>query len=347
VLPPGLADEWSGWLNPGVPALVSVVIPVYERPELLRRAIQSVLAQTHRPLELVVVDDGSPDDTFKQLQDMRAEVEAAGVTPSFHTKENGGVASARNYGIGKAIGEYITLLDADDRYLPTKVEKELAAVQAEGVDAAVCQVERRVGQVERRVGDKVSLYPGEVSGLLKGHNPAGVMNLKAWAHTNSLFLSRELIQRAGVYDESLRIFEDDEYLIRLAHHGKFSAVAEALATWEDQQDSLSQVPDLKKLLWRDDNRRRQLQLTREKCEGLPGWDEDAWKTSVARWYKQIINHYIWANDLNAAAAWLQEGVNLAGWRPLLKRQRKKLRKARLLGLIGLRVRNPKNDPIYD
>ena len=319
---------------------MSVVIPVYKRPELLRRAVQSVLAQTHRPLELVVVDDGSPDDTFEQLQAMTADVESAGVTPSFHTKSNGGVASARNFGIGKAAGEYITLLDADDEYFPSKIEKQLAAVQADDADAAVCQV-------ERRVGERVSLYPAEVCGLLRGHDPAGVMNLKAWAHTNALFLSRGLIERAGVYDETLKIFEDDEYLIRLAHHGKFAAVSEALATWEDQPGSLSQVPDLKTLLWRDENRRRQLRATRDKCLALPGWDEDAWKTSVARWYKQIINHYIWSNDLKAATEWLKEGVELAGWKPLLRRQRKKLRKARLLGLIGMRVRNPKNDPIYD
>ena len=145
-----------------MPILVSVVIPVYKRPELLRRAVQSVLAQTHRPLELVVVDDGSPDDTFEQLQAMTADVESAGVTPSFHTKSNGGVASARNFGIGKAAGEYITLLDADDEYFPSKIEKQLAAVQADDADAAVCQVERRVGQGQLA---NVELGQAAVAGL--------------------------------------------------------------------------------------------------------------------------------------------------------------------------------------
>lgn len=323
-----------------MPTLISVVIPVYKRPELLRVAVASVIAQTHRPIELVIVDDGSPDDTAVQMQALTPEVVAAGITASFHTKPNGGVASARNYGIARATGEFIALLDADDEYFTTKLEKQLAAVLAEEADASSCLV-------ERRIGERVSLYPADAAGLLSGHNPGGLLRLEVWTHTNSLFLSRRLLDRAGMYDEGLEIFEDDEFLIRLAHHGKFAAVPEALATWIDQPESLSQVPDYATLMMRDRNRRKQLDITREVCGDLPGWDESAWKRSVDRWYKQIINHYIWANDLKGATENLEAGVARAGWLPLLKRSRKKLRKAKLLGLIGLRVRNPKNDPIYE
>ncbi|MEZ5991331.1 MAG: glycosyltransferase family A protein [Planctomycetota bacterium] len=323
-----------------MPTLISAVIPAYKRPELLKQAVESVIAQTHRPLELVIVNDGSPDDTAAQMEAMRPAVEAAGIAASFHSKENGGVASARNYGMQRASGEYVALLDADDLFFPTKLEKQLAAVSAENADASSCLV-------ERRIGERVSLYPSDAAGLLSGRNPGGVLRLEVWTHTNSLFLSRELLDRAGLYDERLEIFEDDAFLIRLAHHGKFAAVPEALATWIDQPESLSQVPDYATLMMRDRNRRKQLDITREVCSDQPGWDESAWKRSVDRWYKQIINHYIWANDLKGATENLEAGVARAGWLPLLKRSRKKLRKAKLLRLIGLRIKNPKNDPIYD
>ncbi|MCG3184504.1 MAG: hypothetical protein ICCCNLDF_02625 [Planctomycetes bacterium] len=328
------------WLNSAVSALISVIIPAYKRPDLLKQAVASVIAQTYRPLELVIVDDGTPGGLGQVFDELQPAVTKAGIAPRFVTKINGGVASARNHGVKQASGEYIALLDADDLFMPTKLEKQLAALLAAGADAACCLV-------ERRRGDNVTLYPHDAAGLLNGRNPAGVMRLKAWAHTNSLFLSRGLIERAGLYDESLAIFEDDEYLVRLAHHGSFAAVPEAMATWIDQPESLSQVPDFATLVKRDDNRRRQLQLTREKCRALPGWDEDAWKISVARWYKQMINHYIWANDLKTAGKLLEEGTGLAGRQGMLKQSGRKLLKAKLLRLIGLRVRNPKGDPIYD
>jgi len=320
--------------------LVSVVIPTYKRPHLLKLAVDSVLAQTYRPIELVVVDDGSPDDSFAQIQPWRAEIQAAGVRPEFHTKANGGVAAARNFGIAKATGDCVAFLDDDDLYMPTKLEKQVAAITNANADASCCQVDRRTGAKSRA-------YPDSPAGLITGRDPSGVMRLTAWAHTNSLVVKRNLLQAIGGYDERLRIFEDDDFLIRLAHHANFAPVPEVLATWIDQPNSLSQVPDYATLMRRDESRRNQLDWTREACKALPGWDEDAWKVSAARWYKQIINHHIWAGDVPGARENLKQAVQRAGWAKLLKQVRRKVLKARLLGLVGLRVRNPKRDPLYD
>lgn len=333
-----LVSGLPGCLNHGV--LVSVVIPTYKRPHLLRQAVQSVLAQTYRPIELVIVDDGSPDDTFAQIQAMAAQVNAAGVTPSFHTKPNGGVASTRNFGIAKATGELIALLDDDDLFMPTKLAKQVAAIAAAGADASCCQV-------ERRMGGKIRPYPHDPAALIHGRNPAGVMRQTAWGHTNSLVFSRNVVQACGGYDERLKIFEDDDFLIRLAHHASFAPVPEVLATWIDQPQSLSQVPDYATLMRRDEYRRRQADYTREACRNLPNWDQAAWQFAVADWYKQIVNHHIWAGDLAGAAENLRQGASRAGWLKPLARARRKLWKARLFALVGLRVRNPKGDALYD
>ncbi|MBE7491728.1 MAG: glycosyltransferase family 2 protein [Planctomycetes bacterium] len=320
--------------------LVSVVIPTFRRPHLLRQAVQSVLAQTWRPIELVVVDDGSPDDSFAQIQAMSAEVSAADVTPAFSTKPNGGVASARNFGIARASGELVAFLDDDDLFFPTKLEKQVAAMASSGAGASCCQVERRVGDSSRP-------YPHDPAGLIKGRDPAGVLRRAAWGHTNSLVVRREVLKACGGYDERLQIFEDDEFLIRLAHHADFAPVPEVLATWIDRPDSLSRVPDKAALQRRDHNRRLQADITREACRNLAGWNEPAWQHAVALWYKQIVNHYIWAGDLAGAAENLRQGVARAGWLEPLRRTRRKLWKARLYALVGLRVRDRRRDPIYD
>ncbi len=97
---------------------VSVIIPTYNRAELVRETLESVLAQTHQRLEILVVDDGSTDHTEEVL---------AGFGDRIHTIRLGrsGIGAARNSGIEAATGDYIAFLDSDDLWLPTKVEKHL------------------------------------------------------------------------------------------------------------------------------------------------------------------------------------------------------------------------------
>ena len=101
------------------PTTVTVVIPAYNAGRWIVETIRSALDQTHAPLEVIVVDDGSTDDTAAVAERFPAPVRVL-------RKSNGGPASARNRGIAAASGTWIALLDADDRWLPCKLERQLA-----------------------------------------------------------------------------------------------------------------------------------------------------------------------------------------------------------------------------
>jgi glycosyltransferase involved in cell wall biosynthesis len=107
----------------GEPGLVSVLIPSYNRGYVLGKSIESVLAQTYRPIEVIVVDDGSKDDT-------RAIIERFGPAIRYIYQENAGLAAARNTGLAAARGEFIAFQDSDDIWLPWKLQVQVALLQS-------------------------------------------------------------------------------------------------------------------------------------------------------------------------------------------------------------------------
>jgi glycosyltransferase involved in cell wall biosynthesis len=108
--------------------LVSCIIPVFNREQMLREAVECVLAQTYRPLEVVVVDDGSTDNTGA----VAAELVAASPNEVFYVRqENAGPGMARNTGLQHARGEFVQYLDSDDLILPRKFELQVAQLQAD------------------------------------------------------------------------------------------------------------------------------------------------------------------------------------------------------------------------
>ncbi len=105
------------------PPGVSVILPVYNGEACILSAVRSVLNQTYRNLELIVVNDGSTDGTLEKLQCIRD------TRLKMIDKENGGVSEARNIGFARSLGRYIAFIDADDIWFPEKIETELATVQ--------------------------------------------------------------------------------------------------------------------------------------------------------------------------------------------------------------------------
>ena len=98
---------------------VSAIIPAYNADSFIREAVDSALGQTHTDVEVIVVDDSSTDDTASVLQSYGERI-------IVHRQPNGGVAAARNAGARLASGRWVAFLDADDVWLPTKIERQLA-----------------------------------------------------------------------------------------------------------------------------------------------------------------------------------------------------------------------------
>lgn len=183
---------------------VSVVIPAYNQGHFLGEAIESVLAQTYPDFEILVVDDGSTDDT--------AVIAQSYTDPRIRYiyKENGGLSSARNAGLRQAKGEYISYLDSDDCFLPQKLARlvaELEAAPAIGLAAGQALLMDEHG---RQLGKKFDRpLPENPVELLLG-NPL---------HVGSVLLRREWQEKAGFFDETLRSYEDWDMWLRLALAG--------------------------------------------------------------------------------------------------------------------------------
>jgi tetratricopeptide (TPR) repeat protein len=182
-------------------AKVSVIIPAYNQAPYLSKSIQSVLDQTCQDFEIMVVDDGSTDDT-------------AAVVQSFHDdrihyiyQENRGLSAARNTGIDNSTAEYITYLDSDDLFLPMKIEL-LGGVLDQDPDIGFLAGQAvPIDELEKPVGKIFDApMPGDLNQLLLG-NPL---------HVGSVMLRRSWQEKVGLFDESLRSYEDWDMWLRLA-----------------------------------------------------------------------------------------------------------------------------------
>lgn len=132
--------------------LISVIIPVYKVEAYLTACVESVLAQTYEQLEIILVDDGSPDNCPKICDEFAARDSRIRV---IH-KENGGLSSARNAGIDAARGEYLAFLDSDDLWTPVFLERLCRAAQETGADFAVCLFRRFRGDPPKELPEPVA-----------------------------------------------------------------------------------------------------------------------------------------------------------------------------------------------
>src|SRR5215468_8973061 len=114
--------------QPAMPPSVSVIIPVYNRFELLKHSVESVLTQTWPVFEVILVDDGSYDGTSEMLQKYVAQNERWQERVRYFHQENQGAGAARNIGVAKATGEWLAFNDNDDLWLPQKLEWQFRAI---------------------------------------------------------------------------------------------------------------------------------------------------------------------------------------------------------------------------
>jgi len=211
---------------------VSVVLPTYNRGWILEQAVESVLSQDYANLELIVVDDGSTDDTPQLLS-------AFGDRLRIIRQENQGVSAARNAGIRAATGELIALLDSDDTWLPGKVTAQVSFFRANPA-ALICQTE----EIWIRNGMRVN--PGK-----RHRKEAGMIFERSLAlclvSPSAVMIRKSLLDEVGLFDESLPACEDYDLWLRVAWKHPIHLIDRPLIVKRGgHADQLSCMPELDK-----------------------------------------------------------------------------------------------------
>lgn len=266
---------------------VSVIIPTYNRRDLVREAIVSVLAQTYQDFELILVDDGSDDGTAEAIREF----------PSvrYVYQANRGVSAARNCGVAVSSGALLAFLDSDDLWQPRKLGRQVAFF-TKCPEAQICQTE------EVWLRDGVRVNPHNKHRKAGGDIFARSLDL-CLVSPSAVMLRRELFERVGGFDESLPACEDYDLWLRIAATMPVHLIETPLVIKRGgHADQLSRrfwgmdrfrVAALCKLLdsgvLSSQQQRLTIEVLRKKCailaEGAKkrGKDEEPYLTSAARY----------------------------------------------------------------
>jgi glycosyltransferase involved in cell wall biosynthesis len=185
------------------PPLVSVVVPAYNVGPYVRAAVDSALRQSFQDLEILVINDGSTDDTLERLSDLRDS------RLRIVSRRHGGLSEARNTGVGLATGKYVAFLDGDDEWERDKLKYHIEVLdRCPEIDLTFClsrvtdEGGADTGRISRRAAGDVSLRELLVENLV--------------SNGSSAVVRREALRSAGGFDTSLRACEDHDMWIRIA-----------------------------------------------------------------------------------------------------------------------------------
>ncbi len=186
---------------------VSVVIPVHNGEAYLADALDSVAAQTYRPLDMTIVDDGSTDGSARIVAAAQARLD---IPIALLAQTNQGPAAARNRGIQASDGEIVAFLDADDIWLPRKLALQVAFLSAHAdVQGSVCRF--------RYILEPGTAWPLSLNRAHYDRSPTGYL-------PSALVARRELFDRIGCFDPGLRLGEDTDLFLRARERGAYIGV---------------------------------------------------------------------------------------------------------------------------
>lgn len=209
---------------------VSVIIPTYNRADVLPRAIDSALDQTLSDVEVIVVDDASTDHT----ESVVTSYDDPRVTYLSHETNQGGSA-ARNTGIAESSGDYIALLDSDDEWAPTKLQRQVETIERRSDEwvAAYCGTTIVDDESSNRLWERVKSFVGGHQSREGAEGGEKLVKeiLMENLHTSAgstLVVESDVVERIDGFDESFERYQDTEFLIRVLKQGKLAYVDEPL-----------------------------------------------------------------------------------------------------------------------
>lgn len=211
--------------------LVSVIIPVYNREDTIKRAIDSVLKQTYQNIELIIVDDGSTDGTRALLEQLNSK------KIKIIDQNHKGANAARNLGLLKAEGEFIAFQDSDDEWLLDKLERQINYMLINGFEVCYCPFYLYKAEEEEiyppNYNDKI-IYEENLIDVLRAYNVVS---------TQTLVIHRNIVSEIGMFDEQMPRFQDYEYIIRIAQKKKIGYLNKPLVKVYRTNNSISNDDD--------------------------------------------------------------------------------------------------------
>lgn len=215
----------------GMQVKVSVIIPAYNAEHFIRKTLDAVLAQTFSDFEVIVVDDGSKDQTASLVQSYGPPIYCI-------QQPNAGVSCARNTGIAKAGGRYVAFHDADDLWEPTKLEKQVALLDSHPEIGLCFTGVQRIDLNDKLIGEIIARdYPDFCEALL-------LYSCVVSGSCSSAMVRREVIEKAGGFDPTFSTSADWEYWLRLSLLTRFAPIAEPLVFYRVSPGSMSSDPAL-------------------------------------------------------------------------------------------------------
>lgn len=281
---------------------VSVVIPTYNRGTTIRDSVGSVLRQTFTDLELIVVDDCSSDNTLdvlRDIQDPRLRIERHDV--------NKGSSAARNTGIRVAKAPYVAFQDSDDEWLPTKLERQVAALEAAGpkYKAVYCGMlvmgTEEILQKKGVIRPSVRYVPSAQIDVVEGDLLSSLLRYSVIS-TQTLMVQRDVLNAIGGFDEQLRALEDWECAIRISQTSLIAHIVDPLVIQRFSHDSITQSIDKRV------NAREQIV---KKHMGLLSADKQLLRSH----YEVIAGGYQLTGEYARSRGWYLKALRLSPFRP--------------------------------
>ena len=269
---------------------ISVVIPTYNRCELLRRALISVFSQTLLPTEVAVIDDGSTDGTNAMIRNEFPEV-------IYYRQENPGVSSARNLGIQHTTGDWLAFLDSDDEWLPEKLSRQTAALSA-NPESKICHTE------EIWIRNGVRVNPAKKYAKSGGWIFTQCLPLCAMS-PSTVMIHRSVFEDIGLFDTRLPVCEDYDLWLRITANYPVLLIEEPqIKKHGGHEDQLSQklwgmdrfrINALQKIIdtgqLSDENQQAAVNMLLTKAEIYLNGVIKRGKTDEANYYQQLIQRF--------------------------------------------------------
>lgn len=208
--------------------LVSVIIPTYNRENYIIKTLENILHQTYKNIEVIIIDDGSIDDTNGRIEDFIRKKNAKNI--KYYWQENSGVSSARNLGIEKSKGEFIAFQDSDDLWKADKLEKQVNCILQKNSNICYCGTIKKFLDYEQKINNKF-----EEEEVL-----TGILKAETDAQTITWLINRQFLEINNIkFEKNCRYSEDLEFFIKCVYLGNVSCVKEYMSYYVNNEESLS------------------------------------------------------------------------------------------------------------